>query len=169
MTEQNKNSITSTAPARRKNGKPGRPTKFSSATRSKILRLAAKGMPLSHVASACGFSHQTLINFRREKPEFESALARAISTGMEKRLSVIESAMDSQDESIRLRSSCWYLEHVFPDHFSKTRIEVEAIGQFDHAFVIPQETLDRIAESRAAHDRELNGNGSSAALPERTQ
>jgi transposase-like protein len=144
----------------------GRKSKFTAELRAKILRLAAKGMPLTHISSACGISHQAFRNYRRDRPEFEAALLQAISRGMEKRLAVIEKAMDSQDESIRLRAATWYLEHVHSEHFSKTRIEVEAVGQFDHAFVIPRETLDQIAEARAKHERELHGNGSTTALPE---
>lgn len=143
--------------------RPGRPSKFTPATVRKILRSVARGMPLVHSANAAGMSFQTLCTHRGKHPEFDDALAQAAARGLESRLKKIEEAAKTD-----WRAAAWYAEHVFPEHFSRTRIQVEAIGQFDHAFVIPRETLDQIAEARAKHDREtLNGNGSPpVALPD---
>ena len=42
----------------------------------------------------------------------------------EQRLEVIERATQSQDEGIRLRAACWFLEHTQPSHFARNRIEL---------------------------------------------
>jgi hypothetical protein len=143
--------------------KRGRPSKYNAAMRAQVLRSVKRGMPLVMAANAAAISYQTLCTYRTQHPQFAVALERAIAKGVEKRLEKIEAASDAGD----WRASAWMLEHCQPEHFAKTRIQVEAIGQFDHAFVIPRETLDQIAEARAKHEREsLNGNGSPAALPE---
>jgi hypothetical protein len=117
-------------------------------------------MPLVHAANASGVSFHSLNTYRNKHPEFADALSQAISKGIESRLEVIERATNSQDEAIRLRAACWFLEHTAPEHFSKTRIQVEAVGSLEHSFVIPRETLDQIAEARARHEqKQLEGNG----------
>jgi hypothetical protein len=39
-------------------------------------------------------------------------------------LKVVEQALNSPDEAIRLRSACWFLEHTAPQHFARNRIEL---------------------------------------------
>jgi hypothetical protein len=102
----------------------GRPTKFTPATVSKILRSVARGMPLVHAASTGGITFQTLTAYRSDHPDFADALAEAVAKGIEARLKVVERAMDSPDEAIHLRAACWYLEHTAPEHFAKNRIEL---------------------------------------------
>jgi len=102
----------------------GRPSKFQPATVSKILRSVARGMPLVHAASTGGISFQTLTAYRSDHPDFADALAQAVAKGIEARLKVVERAMDSPDENIRLRSAFWFLEHTAPQYFSRTRIEI---------------------------------------------
>ena len=109
-------------PATRK--KPGRPSSFTPATVNKILRSVARGMPLVHAASVGGISFQTLSTHRSQHPDFAAALAQAVAKGIEARLKVVERAMDSPDEAIRLRAACWYLEHTAPEHFAKNRLEI---------------------------------------------
>ena len=102
----------------------GRPSKFTAKTIRRVLRCVEKGMPLCHAASAADVSTQTLSVYRNAHPEFAAALSRAIAKGIEARLEVIEQATQSQDEAIRLRAACWYLEHVHPESFARNRIEV---------------------------------------------
>jgi len=109
------------SPARRKNG---RPTKFTRLTRARVLSCVKKGMPLVHAANAAGISFMSLNTYRQKHLKFADALAQAISKGVEKRLEIIERALDSQDESIRLRAACWFLEHTQPSHFARNRIEL---------------------------------------------
>jgi len=110
-------------PARRKN-KNGRPTKFTRQTRARVLSCVKKGMPLVHAANAAGISFMSLNTYRQKNLKFADALAQAISKGVEKRLEVIERATQSQDEGIRLRAACWFLEHTQPSHFARNRIEL---------------------------------------------
>ena len=102
----------------------GRPTKFTPQLRRRILRSVALGVPGTHVARAAGLSYQSLLNYQRLHPHFADDMARAVSAGVEKRLEVIERATESQDEAIRLRAACWFLEHTQPAHFARNRIEL---------------------------------------------
>jgi hypothetical protein len=110
------------SPAPRK--KHGRPSRWSRLTRDRLLRSAARGLPLVHCATAAGITYQTLSKYRSEKPRFAAALARAISLGVEKRLEVVEAALHSDDEGIRLRAACWFLEKTQSAHFARSRVEV---------------------------------------------
>jgi hypothetical protein len=104
--------------------KLGRPSKFTPETVRRILRCAKKGLPLCHCASAANLTFQSLNQYRNKHPEFAAALSQAISKGIEARLEVIERATNSQDEAIRLRAACWFLEHTQPSHFARNRIEI---------------------------------------------
>jgi hypothetical protein len=136
----------------------GRPRKFTADRVQRILECAELGMPLSLCAAAVSISQQSLINWRRNHPEFQEALEQAIARGCDARLKKIKSASDAGD----WRAAAWLLEHCQPEHFAKTRIQVEAVGVLEHSFVIPQETLTQIAEARAEHERKKleSGNGS---------
>ena len=116
-------------------------------------------MPLTLSASACGISFPSLISYREKHPQFAEALSQAVARGVDARLEVIERALASQDEAIRLRAACWFLEHTQSEFYSKSRIQVEAVGQMEHSFVIPQRTLNEIAEARARHEqKQIEGN-----------
>jgi hypothetical protein len=82
------------------------------------------GVPATHAARAAGLSYQSLLNYQRLHPQFADDMARAVSEGVESRLEVIERATQSQDEAIRLRAACWFLEHTQPAHFARNRIEL---------------------------------------------
>jgi hypothetical protein len=75
-------------------------------------------------AQAAGISYQSLCNYRALHKDFDDALSRALAEGAEKRLAVIEKALSSPDEAIRLRSAEWWLCHVLPQQFSRSRVEV---------------------------------------------
>jgi hypothetical protein len=77
-----------------------------------------------HAANGAGVSYQSLLNYRRDHPDFEEAIARATAKGIEARLKVVHDALSSPDEAIRLRAACWYLEHTAPEHFARNRVEV---------------------------------------------
>lgn len=131
----------------------GRPSKLDALAERKILRSVRRGMPLIHAANVAGMSFQTLSSHRSKNTKFADALLKAIAEGVEARLKVIEQATKSADESVRLRSATWWLEHVLPEHFARSRIQVEAVGQVEHSFIIPQQTLNEIAEARARHEQ----------------
>lgn len=100
--------------------KTGRPTKFTPATRKRILRCLTGGMPLGLAASAAGTCYQSIVTWRAANPDFDSEIAEAIALGVEKRLAVIEKASDAND----WRAAAWLLEHCQPEHFAKNRIEI---------------------------------------------
>jgi len=115
---------------------------------AKLLAAAIKrGIPLTHAASLAGISFQTFCTWRNEDHRFRELIERAVAEGINARLRKIESASE-QD----WRAAAWLLEHTQPQHFALTRVQVEAVGQFDHTFVVPRETLDQIAEARKLHD-----------------
>jgi hypothetical protein len=87
---------------------------------------------------------------------FQQRLDEAIARGVEARLLKIQQASDAGD----WRASAWLLEHTEPSgQFCKSRVQVEAVGQFAHSFVIPQKTLDEIAEARERLERKNKENG----------
>ena len=144
--------------------KGGRPSKFTPATRRKILKLVGRGMPLTHAANVAGVSYQTFLNYRRDRPGFDEAIGNAIAKGIEARLKVIERATKSPDESIRLRSACWFLEHTAPEFFARNRVEVTGANGLPLAGAIavylPQKSGGgTIAPLIAATPRKELGNG----------
>lgn len=140
----------------------GRPTVRTPETAEIICDAVARGMPFRLACHVAKISPTTFNEWKAEDATFAEQLEEAIARGVDVRLRTIEEASHGD-----WRAASWLLEHCLPEHFAKSRIQVEAVGQFDHAFVIPQETLNQIAEARAKHERELSGNGSVAlALPE---
>jgi hypothetical protein len=131
-----------------KQGKAGRPTKFTAPALRRVLRLARRGLPLTLIAKAVGVSTQGLLNYRKEHDRFESSLQRSIALGASAHLKKIVEAAEAGN----WHASAWWLEHCQPELFAKSRLEVEAVGQLQH-FVIPSETLNEIAEARIRMDR----------------
>jgi hypothetical protein len=126
----------------------GRPSKYNPATTKKICDAVADGTPLKYAAAVGGISHETLCQWQRRYPEFSDAIQNAIGKGIQARLKLINTAAELGD----VRAAQWWLEHVVPEHFAKTRIQLEHIGQIEHSFVIPQETLNQIAEARRKYE-----------------
>ena len=126
-----------TIPGKRNLG--GRPTKFTPALRERVLSCIERGMPVSLAASAAGITFQTLSTYRAAHPEFATAIQSAIARGVEKHLKKIEAAADAGE----YRASCWILEHTLPEFFSKSRIQIEAVGSLEHSFVILSADLKR--------------------------
>lgn len=147
-------------PAKSERG-PGAPTVRTKFVADRLCACIRRGMPFNMACSAVGISKSIFSQWRNEDAAFQERIEKAVAEGVDARLKKIEQASDSGD----WRASAWLLEHCQPQHFAKSRIEVEAVGQFDHAFVIPRETLDQIAEARAKRERE-SLNGTSPAVPE---
>jgi len=98
--------------------------KFTQELRAKFVELVARGVPISHAVNAVGVSYQTVQNHRHGDPGFEAEIARAVAKAMDRRLLVIENALESADVNVRLRAATWHLEHVHAGHFSKSRLEI---------------------------------------------
>ena len=143
-------------PVQRTEKKNGRPTVRTEKNEEIICDAIARGTPYRMACSIAHINYQTFLNWRRDDPAFQEKLDAAIARGVQSRLDVIERAMLSTDENIRVRVATWWLEHVLPSDFSRSRIEVEAVGTLEHSFVIPQQTLNDIAEARARMEQKQN-------------
>ena len=135
----------------------GRPSKFTPATRARILRCLTAGMPITLAATAAGTCYQSIVTWRAANPEFDSAIGEAVALGVEKRLAVIEKASDADD----WRAAAWLLEHCQPEHFSKSRLEVTganggplagAVGIFLPRKDGTAETVVEVNTTKEVHD-----------------
>lgn len=103
-------------PAKRK----GAPTKFTVTARRRFVRLVARGVPFTHACAGVGWSYQSFLNYREKHLAFKESLEKAVARAIDKRLSIIERAANMGDAA----SARWLLEHLHPEHFAKTRLEV---------------------------------------------
>jgi hypothetical protein len=114
-----------------------------------ICDAIADGMAYKHAASLAGISHETLCQWQRQFPEFSEAMQAAVARGIHARLVLIRVAAEKGD----VKAACWYLEHVHPEQFAKSRIEVAHQGSIEHQFAIPAALLDEIARARTEYDQ----------------
>jgi hypothetical protein len=112
----------SAPPVRRR--RMGRPSLFTPFIVRRILRCARRGMPLSAACACVGISYSSLCAWRAKDKFFNDALATAIGKGIDANLKVIEQALKSRDEAIRLRAACWFLSSTQSAHFGRTKLEV---------------------------------------------
>ena len=122
----------------------GRPTKRTPFVTRKICRGIAEGLPFKHAAALAGVAGETFAAWRRDFPEFNEAVEHALAAGITKRLKQIKKAGDEGD----WKASAWWLEHVVPEHFARSRVDVAHIGAIEHSFTIPLNVLDEIAAAR---------------------
>jgi hypothetical protein len=135
----------------------GRPTVRTPGRAKIICDSLARGLPYVHCCSIVGISFETFSKWRGSDEKFRSQIDAAIAAGVSARLKIIEDAAQTD-----WRAAAFLLTHCpgQAEHFAKTRIQVEALGQFDHNFTIPQQTLNEIAEARARHEqKQLEGSG----------
>lgn len=126
--------------------KPGRPTKYVPATVRKVLRAIERGLPLKLAAAHGGIAFETFTVWRARYPDFAQAVEQALAKSVRYHLSVIESAASQGD----WKAAAWLLEHRYPEHFAKSRVELAHVGQVEHTFAIPRDVLDEIAKARRA-------------------
>jgi hypothetical protein len=98
----------------------GRPWKFTSVTRRRLVAVIAKGVPLSFAPGACGVSRSAFFEYRNTHPRFEEAVQRAIGKAIEKNLDRILTAAKNGDVS----SSKWFLEKCHAKFFSRQAVEL---------------------------------------------
>ena len=138
--------------------KMGRTSKKTPATVKMLVKAIGRGLPFSHACSMAGISFETFSKWRSNDEQFRAQIEKAVSNGISKRLKIIEEAsLGAAGSRPDWRAAAWLLEkcHGSSEHFSKTRLQVEAVGAVAHSFVIPQETLDQIAEARARYEQQL--------------
>ena len=107
------------APRQRHKGRPGRPSKYTPGTVRKICDAVADGLPFKYAAALGGISHETFAEWRRQFPAFSERIRGAVARGILSRLRLIKRAADKRD----VTCAKWWLEHVMPEHYSKTRLE----------------------------------------------
>ena len=131
-----------------KKTKQGRPSKYTPKSVRIICAAVADGLPFKHAAAIGGISQDTFHEWKRTFPEFSAFIEAAVAKGIQSRLILIKAAADGGD----VRAAQWWLEHVFPEHFAKSRIEVSHQGSVEHQFAIPPALLEDIARARAEYD-----------------
>jgi hypothetical protein len=122
----------------------GRRTKRTPFVTRKICRAIAAGLPFKLAAAAAGITGGTFDKWRNDFPEFNEAVETAIAAGIKSRLNRIQKAADEGD----WKAAAWWLEHVCPEHFARSRVDVAHIGKVEHSFSIPADVLDEIAAAR---------------------
>jgi hypothetical protein len=100
--------------------KGGRPSKCTPETRRQLVELVAKGVPYKVACAAVRITFQSFSNWRDKDFSFRDDLEQATAKAITRHLEKIQAASDAGE----WRASCWWLEHVFPENFSKSRIEV---------------------------------------------
>ena len=99
---------------------PGRPTKFTTVTRRRLIEAVAKGLPFRHACAASGLSYSIFCDYRNAHAEFNAEIEKAVACAIEKRLAIIEKAANLGD----VGCAKWLLEHLHPENFARNRIEV---------------------------------------------
>lgn len=132
----------------------GRPTKRTPALTKEILEAISDGLPLTHAAALVGISYETFMQWRRDFPEFSESINRAIAQGMASHLKRIRESSDKGNTA----DSRWYLEHAFPEHFAKNRVEVahKHEGTLKHSMGFDDATIQAIAEARQRYESDSN-------------
>ncbi len=125
----------------------GRPSKYCPETVDTICNAIQDGMPFKYACSLGGISQDCFGRWRRELPEFGERVQLALAIGIRRRLSLVQKAADAGD----VKAAQWWLEHVFPEHFARNRIEVEHSGTIEHLVINPAQ-LAAIAESRKRYE-----------------
>jgi hypothetical protein len=110
---------TTTKPGKPRRRKGGRRSVMTRRNSNKICRFIAAGMPLQHAAAASGIGKSTFHLWQQKHPAFAEAVEKARAKGLATRLAVITVAAKTD-----WHAAAWYCEHVFPDSFSKSRLEL---------------------------------------------
>jgi len=134
----------------KKKRKLGRPTKYNPQVVKKICTAVSEGLPFKYAAALGGITYKTFCEWRKEYSPFCDAIEASVAEGIQTRLRLINSAGEGGD----VVSSRWYLEHVFPEHYAKTRVDHQhhVEGNIDHTHAVAPEVLDAIAEVRRRND-----------------
>ena len=114
-----------------KTNKPsGRPTKKTTQSVARILKVARDGLPLKFAAQAGNIDFDTLSQWRAKDPVFARALEQAQLESVEKRWKTIAKAAEdrvSANGEVRpgdWKAVAWQLERSFPSEFSRPEIQL---------------------------------------------
>lgn len=125
----------------------GRLTKRTPENAELLIRAIARGVPIVHACSLARICQQTFRDWRAEDEDFRTRLEEAVARGIERNIEQIEKASEKD-----WRAALALLVHMHPEHFSKSRVQVEHVGAVA-TFTVPQETLDEIAEARRKYEQ----------------
>ncbi len=93
---------------------------LGAANRDRLVRLIAKGVPITHACAALRISYSWLCKYRTANPGFQEQIDEAVGRAIEKHISLIVHAAEHGDTA----SSRWFLERCHPQHFARTRVEL---------------------------------------------
>jgi hypothetical protein len=130
----------------------GRPSKYTPEAVRAICEAISDGTPFKYAAAVGGISYETLCQWRRQFPEFSDAIEEATARGVHSRLRLIVTAAEEGS----VRAATWWLEHVLPEHFSRSSVDLNhrIEGDLNHTHTVSPETLAAIAEVRARNENE---------------
>ena len=149
-------------------GKPGKPRrKRDPKIIAAILDHLRLGAPIVLSTAACGISADSFANWRRESPELQAEVEKAISQGAVAKLRKIE-ALGKEN----FQAMAWLLERRFPEHFSRpevhfsigiqNNVSAASNGHLDFASVVVSDiefaTLKAHGESYEHHRTEQPAN-----------
>jgi hypothetical protein len=140
----------------------GRPTKYSPAIVRVICDAVADGTPFRFAAALGGISAGTFYDWQKRFPEFSDAIQRALAKGVRERLKVVKVAAKKGD----VRAAQWWLEHVLPEDFARTR--VEHAGQVGVS-VEQKISEDQLKRMREAYEKRVRAKMEFEAAHERPQ
>jgi hypothetical protein len=106
-------------------GKRGQPTKKNSLAIKRILKVAASGLPLHFCAQAGNITRETLIQWRKQDPQFDQLLQAARLKAVEQRWRRIEKAAKGTEEHPPdWKCDAWALERTYPEHFGRPDLQL---------------------------------------------
>jgi hypothetical protein len=142
--------------------KRGQPTKKNPLALKRILKIAKSGLPLHFVAQAGDITRETLIQWRKQDPDFDRLLQAARLEAVERRWNRIEkAAIGSEEHPPAWQADAWALERAHPQHFSRPETQLHLENNVtniaaEFTIHVTGEKADKI-DSRAAllHARTL--------------
>jgi len=105
--------------------KGGAPTKRNSLVLKRILKTAESGLPLHFCAQAGNITSETLLQWRKQNPQFDQLLQTARLKAVEQRWRRIEkAAKGSLDHPPDWKADAWSLERVYPQLFGRPDLQL---------------------------------------------
>ena len=105
--------------------KRGQPTKKNPLALKRILKTAESGLPLHFCAQAGNITSETLLQWRKQDPEFERLLQAARLKAVEQRWKRIEkAAKGSQEHPPDWKADAWSLERTYPQFFGRPDLQL---------------------------------------------
>ena len=131
---------------------PGRPTKYSEQTITRICDALADGMPIKSACAVAGVGLSTLSDWRKADPELEARIDAAKEKLRQKCLQTFAKALDDND----WRAADALMKLVFPEYRQNAKVEVNANATASTGnTLIDRITPEQIEELQALRKRAL--------------